>query len=209
MIKKFLRPFTPQFVVNMLKKRFDKAQLKEWYEKGCPVPPPHIVKQMTILEYKNKSQYEVLVETGTYKGDMVEAQKRNFREIFSIELGMDLFRNAKKRFEGDKSVSIVQGDSGKMLHEIVLRLNEPAIFWLDGHYSGGITAKGEKECHIYEELDAIFDSRQFNHVLLIDDARLFTGEGDYPTINNVTEFIKNKNEKYQVEIKHDIIRCVV
>ncbi|MBP1672908.1 MAG: hypothetical protein H6Q25_723 [Bacteroidetes bacterium] len=209
MIKNLLSPFTPQFIQNMLKKRVDKKQLRKWNENGCPVPPPHIIKQMTIQEYQKQTQYKVLVETGTYMGDMVEAQKRIFRAIFSIELGIDLFNKATKRFKNDKNVTIVQGDSGKILPKIVLTLNEPAIFWLDGHYSAGITAKGEKDCPIFEELDAIFDSQKNNHILLIDDARCFNGEGDYPTINQLTDYIKNKNEKYHVEVKHDIIRYVI
>jgi hypothetical protein len=106
-------------------------------------------------------------------------------------------------------VTIVQGDSGKVLPNILLEVNEPVIFWLDGHYSAGITAKGEKECPIFEELDAIFSSKKFNHILLIDDARCFIGEGDYPTIAQLTKYVNSKNEMYQVEVKHDIIRFVI
>lgn len=210
MIKKVLKPFIPQVVWNTLRKRWqEKSQLNEWNKNGCPVPVPHIVKQVTIKEYQNKYKYAVLVETGTYLGDMVEAQKKRFRKIFSIELGIDLFNEATKRFKNDKNVTIIQGDSGKVLPQILSEINEPAIFWLDGHYSAGITAKGEKDCPIFEELDAIFDSKKLNHVLLIDDARCFIGKGDYPTIDKLTEYVKSKNDKYQVEVKHDIIRYVV
>ena len=60
-----------------------------------------------------------------------------------------------------------------------------------------------------KELDAIIDSKKFNHIILIDDAREFIGKGDYPTIDKLTEYIKNKNEQYDVEIKDDIIRYVI
>lgn len=208
-IEKAISPFLPQWALNPIKKVYRKKQFAEWNKNGCPVPPPHIVKQMTIAEYRDKYQYGVLVETGTYLGDMVDAQKKRFQKIFSIELGFELFKNATRRFKNDKNVTIVQGDSGKVLPKILSEINEPAIFWLDGHYSAGITAKGEKECPIFEELDAIFNSKRFNHILLIDDARCFIGEGDYPTIPQLTEYIKSKNEKYQVEVKNDIIRFVV
>ena len=209
MIEKISRPFVPQIVLNALRNAQQKKQLNKWQKSGCPAPPPHIVKQMTIREYHQKHQYTTLVETGTYKGDMVEAQKTRFKKIISIELGVDLYLKAKKRFINDKNVIIVQGDSGKVLPKILLDINEPAIFWLDGHYSSGITAKGDKECPIFEELDSIFNSKKFNHILLIDDARLFLGAGDYPTIEKLTEYIRSKNEKYQVEVKHDIIRYVI
>ena len=206
---KNLKSFITQLVLDILNKRQAKRQLNEWNKNGCPAPPPHIVKQMTIWEYQDKYSYSVLVETGTYMGDMVEAQKKRFRKIFSIELGTDLFNKATKRFKNDKNVTILQGDSGKVLPKILLEIDEPAIFFLDGHYSAGITARGEKDCPIFDELDAIFNGTNFNHILLIDDARCFIGEGDYPTIDKLTEYVKSKNKKFQVEIKHDIIRYAI
>jgi hypothetical protein len=208
-IKKILRPFIPQIVLILLNRKRQKNLIYEWTKNGCPVPPPHLIKQETISEYQQKYGYTTLIETGTYMGDMVEAQKTRFKKIVSIELGVDLYKKAKKRFSNDKNVIIVQGDSGKVLPKILLDINEPAIFWLDGHYSAGITAKGDKECPIFEELDSIFNSKKFNLILLIDDARCFIGEGDYPTIEKLTEYIRSKNEKYKVEVKYDIIRYVI
>jgi len=196
-------------VLSPLKRRRERIKYQQWHKDGCPVPPPHMVKQMAIKEYRDKYGYEILVETGTFLGDMVEAQKKIFRKIYSIELGVDLFNEAVRRFRRDKNVIIVQGDSGKVLPKILSEIDSPAIFWLDGHYSAGITAKGDKECPIYEELDAIFDDKQFNHIILIDDARCFIGQGDYPTIAQLTEYVKGKNDKYQVEVRDDIIRYVI
>jgi hypothetical protein len=208
-IKKILKPLVPQFVLNELRKRRGKKKFDEWKKRGCPLPPPHIVKQMTISEYQQKYKYSILVETGTYLGAMVEAQKKRFKNIFSVELGVDLYNKAIKKFENDKNVIIMLGDSGKVLPQILLDITEPAIFWLDGHYSSGITARGEKDCPIFEELKAIFNSKKFSHILLIDDARCYNGEGDYPTIRELTEYIRRKNEKYRVEVKHDIIRYTI
>ena len=207
--KTFVRELIPLVLLNPLKRQLGKKELKDWKKTGCPTPPPHIVKQNAIAEYQQKYGFSTLVETGTFMGDMVEAQKRRFKKIISIELGVYYFTKAQKRFKNDKNVFLVQGDSGKMLSKIVEELERPSIFWLDGHYSGGKTVKGDKECPIFEELDAIFNQKKFDHVLLIDDARCFRGNNDYPTIQELTEYIKSKNEKYQVEVKHDIIRCTI
>jgi len=209
LITNFLKPFVPQIVLNSLKHWRQKHQIYEWVKSDCPVPPPHLVKQGTISDYQQKYRYTTLIETGTYMGDMVEAQKKRFKKIISIELGADLFENAKKRFRNDRNVLIVKGDSGKVLPKILLDIDSPAIFWLDGHYSAGVTTKGDKECPIFEELDSIFNSKNFNHILLIDDARCFIGEGDYPTIDQLTEYVRSKNENYKVEVKNDIIRYVI
>jgi hypothetical protein len=208
-IKKVLRPFVPKSVFKLRAKRYNQKQLETWQSSGRPVPPPHIVKQMAIADYQQKYGYTTLIETGTFYGDMVEAQKKRFKKVISIELGVDLFKRAQKKFHNDKNVVIVNGDSSKALIPIVEDLKEPAIFWLDGHYSSGDTARGNKDCPVFEELDAIFAGRKFNHVLLIDDARCFIGENDYPTIDKLTEYIKDRNDSYLLEVKDDIIRYTI
>ena len=209
-IKKVLISIIPKIVLLPLKNWLIRREIiRVWRNSGYSVPIPALVKQMVILNYQKKYNYSTLIETGTYLGDMVEAQKTNFKKVISIELGMDLFLKAKERFKSDKNVQIFQGDSGKVLPQILQGLKDPAIFWLDGHYSAGITAKGDKICPIFEELDAIFDNSNLNHILLIDDARDFVGEGDYPTIERLTDYIKSKNERYTVQVKHDIIRYTI
>ncbi len=195
------------------KKRSIKKQqnklLTAWQKNGCPVPPPHLVKRNTIKEYQKIYKYHVLIETGTYLGEMVEAQKKNFKKIISIELGQNLFEKAKAKFKNENNIIIVQGDSGKVLPSILKKIAEPVIFWLDGHYSAGITAKGDKDCPIFEELDAILRRGNLDHILLIDDARCFNGQGDYPTIQELKNYIQAKNGNYQMEVKNDIIRFVI
>ena len=198
----------PSFLLRYNRHRWEKSQLILWQQKGCPAPPPHIVKQEAIKEYQQKYKYATLVETGTFRGDMIEAQKGRFQKIYSIELDAEWFEKAQKRFRRNKDVTILQGDSGKVLPIIIQQLNEPAIFWLDGHYSGDNTALGDKQCPIYEELEAVFKGKKLDHVILIDDARCFTGEYDYPTIEELTGFIKERDDSYRVEVKHDIIHCV-
>ena len=182
-------------------------QLAEWEKNGRPLPPPHIVKQKAIDEYRKKFNTEILVETGTYLGDMVEAQRNNFQKIYSIELSEKLFMRAKKRFDAYSYIEILNGDSGVVLERLIPQINNPAIFWLDGHYSEGITAKGTKECPVVEELVAIFKSH-LPHLILIDDARLFDGTHDYPSIDEIKTILRESGRNHLLEIKNDIIRMV-
>jgi hypothetical protein len=205
-MRTFLKSLMPARVLGILKKTVQKREYKKWLKNGCPVPPPYYLKQITIKEYQERYGYEILVETGTYLGDMVEAQKKNFKKIISIELSAELSEKAKKRFRNDKHIQILNGDSGKILPGVLAGITNSAIFWLDGHYSEGITAKGEKESPIIEELNAILKYRNLSHILLIDDARSFVGKGDYPSIEELKEYIKTKNVNYQIDIKDDIIR---
>ena len=177
----------------------------EWENLKSPVTPPHKVKQMVIAEYGKKYGCTILVETGTYRGDMLEAQKNNFTKLYSVELGKVLWEEAVQRFKNDTHITLLQGDSAVVLHDLVPKLDQPAVFWLDGHYCGGATALSEVECPVYEEIKAVFKNNK-GHVILIDDARLFIGKRDYPTIHELTNFIKNTRKNYSITVVDDIIR---
>ena len=195
---------------NLFKKNIvinHEGQLAEWEKNGRPLPPPHIVKQKAIDEYRIKFNTEILVETGTYLGDMVEVQRNNFQKIYSIELSEKLFRRAKKRFKNFSHITILNGDSGIVLNKLMPGIDKPALFWLDGHYSGGITAKAEKECPVPEELEAILKN-PLPHIILIDDARLFNGTHDYPTIEQIKNIISKAGKNYSLEAEDDILRLV-
>jgi len=163
------------------------------------------LKQQVIIDYKEKFNYEVLIETGTYLGDMVDSQKDRFKKIISIELSELLYTRAVDKFKGYSNIRIIKGDSGKILPELLDEIKESAIFWLDGHYSGGSTALGEKQTPILEELSAIFKHKNMKHIILIDDARCFIGEDDYPTISELQILLESNN--YNFEVLDDIIRC--
>jgi hypothetical protein len=180
--------------------------IKNWEKAGKPAPPPHVVKQLSISNLQAEFKYSIFIETGTYLGEMIEAQMNNFSHIFSIELSERLYLDALNKFENNKNVTILQGDSGEVLVAVCAQLDQPAIFWLDGHYSAGITAKGKKQCPIYEELSAIFNANHLPHILLIDDARLFVGENDYPTISELSSFILSRRPLAKINCENDVIQ---
>ncbi|HLW20818.1 MAG TPA: hypothetical protein VKX33_10855 [Cyclobacteriaceae bacterium] len=182
-------------------------QYLEYLSWGTHLPVAHVVKQNNIRKYQEAYQYQVFVETGTFLGDMVEAQKAHFKKIISIELGEDLYQKAVERFKNDAQVSLLQGDSGIMLKQVVQDIDEAALFWLDGHYSSGITAKSDKNTPIVEELKTILNS-PIAHGILIDDARHFIGKDDYPSIDEICFLVKENSPQRKVEVADDIIRIM-
>ena len=135
---------------------------------------------------------------------MIEAMKNRFRKIYSIELGDKLYENAKRKFRRDKHVELLKGDSGIVLPELLTRIKEPALFWLDAHYSQGETARGEIDTPIERELEAVLNHTIKNHVIMIDDARCFTGKDGYPTVENIKKMALSHN--YLFELKNDNFR---
>lgn len=193
--------------VKQVKRKREREQLAEWERQGRPAPPPHSVKQRNLRRYAREYGLRVLVETGTCLGEMVEAMKRDFDEIYSVELGQDLYENAKRRFASEPHVKLLQGDSGVVIKQIVDGLDRPALFWLDGHYSGGITAQGEKDTPIYEELAHILSAPDLGHVILVDDARNFGSDPAYPTLDELKEFVNSKRPS-RITVEDDSIRIV-
>ncbi|MEO6419409.1 MAG: hypothetical protein ABIP39_08395, partial [Polyangiaceae bacterium] len=111
--------------------------------RGRPVPPPHAAKEEIIRDAAKASGIRSFVETGTYLGDMVNRMEKDFDEIVSIEVAPTLHARATARFRRKSHVRILLGDSAKVLADLLEGLSVKTLFWLDGHFSGGVTGQGE------------------------------------------------------------------
>jgi len=180
---------------------------REWLRKGCPNPPSHICKQGVVKEYARRHGLRVLVETGTYLGDMIYATRDVFDEIRSIELNPKFYRIARKRFARHSYVTIVHGDSGEVLGQVLSGVDRPCLFWLDGHYTSGKYAiRGDRETPIEKELRHIAGHPlKSSHVILIDDARDYTGTGDYPSLEALREWA-TRDGFGRFEVEGDVVR---
>jgi len=78
--------------------------------------------------------------------------RNEFKTIFSIELDEKLYKKAMRKFQMYDHISIFHGDSPRILYEILSKIKLPCIFWLDAHYSGGETTKGDVETPIMNEI---------------------------------------------------------
>lgn len=185
---------------------YGKGEIDEWIKKGKPLPPPAIYKYQLIRRYGKRYGIEILIETGTYHGDMINANKDYFRNIYSIELDKTLYTKAQIRFQNISHVRLIYGDSSIELSKLLKKIKQPSLFWLDAHYSGEGTAIGDKETPIESELRLILKHDIKSHVILIDDARLFGSNSNYPSISKIKQIIKGYNRKLKVIVKDDIIR---
>ena len=190
-----------------LRDRRLRREHRAWERAGRPVPPPALFKHELLLDISRSCPAQVFIETGTYLGDTVHALRRRFREIHSIELDATLCDAARRRFAGVRSVTIHHGDSAAVLPELLSRLTEPAVFWLDGHFSGGVTARGERDTPVRDELRCILRHPIEGHVVLIDDARLFGTDDGYPTIDEIRELVADRRPSWTVTVEGDVIHA--
>src|SRR5262249_55490587 len=152
-----------------------------WKLRGEPIRSPHLLKQRTVRDYARRYGLRVLVETGTYYGEMVAAMKNHFAEIYSVEFDSALAALAAKKFSRLKHIHILEGDSAKSVPELLGSLREPALFWLDAGYYGWAGLQGDKQ-RLTTELEAVLGNQPFRHVILMDDARGLNGQNGAPTV---------------------------
>ena len=181
-------------------------EIYRWYKNAFSGFAPDLIKRRILTSYLRSRGLKTFVETGTFKGGMLaEVAADQTVQAISIELADHYYRNAQRRFAGYQNVTLLHGDSGRLLPEVVDKLQAPSLFWLDGHYSRGLTAKGALETPIRAELQAIFSSTITGHVILIDDVRCFDGSHDYPHLDELLAFIRNDG-RYKAEVSTDILR---
>jgi hypothetical protein len=112
---------------------------RSWASREYSAPSPPFVKQRVVR--RNGLPNATWVETGTYLGDTTSVLSRIGSMVYSIEPEPSLFANARKRFAGVRNVEIINGLSEDVLPALLPQLRDDVCFWLDGHYSAGLTSR--------------------------------------------------------------------
>ena len=180
--------------------------LWQWRRAGRPIPPPPPVKHSVVKEYQSRFGPRVFIETGTFAGGMIDAVRSRFDHVVSIELDPGWHSRAVERFRADPRITLLQGDSGVRLQEV-----------LDGlKRAGALLARralfradhGPRRARQSHRPRAGHHSRPKvrGHVVLIDDMRDFQGRDGYPTVDEVVEWIRGVDPASIVEVRDDILR---
>ena len=210
-MNKILKNLLPQALIEFIKTQplieFIKTQqgISAWKKRGFLDNSPQLVKQNVFLKYGIKDA--VWVETGTYRGTTTKYLSCLFPHVYSVEPEPKLFASACKRFDG-QNVTLFNDVSENVFPSLLPKLNGNINFWLDGHYSAGITFKGAKDCPVEDELTAIENNlSNFSEVsIMIDDVRCFLPSAedysDYPSIDYLVDWARRMNFNWRIE--HDI-----
>ena len=134
---------------------------------------------MEILQFLQKEMsLKTFVEGGTFKGKTAIAASKIFDRVITIENSAEMHRIASENLRGHDRIRLLHGDTRQHLADIV-RENDDLLYWLDAHWSGGATYGAGDECPLMDELEIVFSASN-NHVILIDDARLFCAPPPLP-----------------------------
>jgi len=178
---------------------------RRWQSEGWSLPLPDLLKRAILKTAARDFKARILVETGTFRGDTVWTLRDEFQRIFSIEVQPQLAALAASRFANMPHIEIVEGDSASRLADVVPRLDGATMFWLDGHYSAGVTGRGVSDCPVWGELDAIVHGMKHPFLILIDDARCFGTTDGYPSLGEVREFTATRFPGHALRVENDMI----
>jgi len=206
MLDSIKKQFHTTSLYNLYQPIRDKSLYRKWLARNKAGLTPQRAKHLALLEIASQFHLNVFIETGTCYGDTIYALHKWFERVYSIELNGALFSIAQRRFSKHSKITLLQGDSGELLQTVLDRTMQPCLFWLDSHYSGGITSHGASNTPILTELQTIASHPYIkDHVIFIDDARCFTGQAGYPLLMVVRQWAAQQGfEIFKVE--DDVIR---
>lgn len=165
-----------------------------------------------ILHLTSKNNYTYFVETGTHMGETILRFIDDFDKLYTIELSDHFYNEFNNKNYNREKIKSILGDSSEMLKQVIDELNGNTVFFLDGHYSSGNTARGIKDCPLLEELSIINSYFKHEALVIIDDLRLFgtkvnedwldiTTENLLNSISERLEFSSELNDRLIIKIK--------
>jgi hypothetical protein len=167
-----------------------------------------------ILELKEAYRIKNFIETGTYSGDTAYWASQVFEQVLTIEYSQFIYEKVAQKYSHINNIQFLYGDTREQLSYIVQSLNTSSLFWLDAHWSGGLTYGESDQCPVIEEIEIINRSEE-EHFIFIDDARLFLSPPplplvieQWPEISIVLKALNSSKKSRYIVIIDDVIIAV-
>lgn len=136
------------------------------------------------------------IETGTDNGVSLEkAINSGYKNIITIDI-LEC-AHTRKKFESNSNVKFVKGSSSEVLWDLIKDINSQIVFYLDAHICGDEA----KDLPVLSELDTIAKHHIKNHIIILDDVRLF--KDMKLDIDVVTKKLKQINPDYVIWFADD------
>lgn len=195
-------------IVSSLKNTLLKiSQFNSWSARNYAPPSPQFVKEKVL--FRHGLCNAIWIETGTYLGTTTKFLAKEAEFVYSIEPEISLYNRAQHLFSEYPNVKIINGTSEGVMSTLLQGVGTRVNFWLDGHYSAGITFQGDLDTPVMIELASIELHLQdfMEIVIFIDDVRCFNPlipeYSTYPELNLLTNWaLKNR---FSWTIENDIL----
>lgn len=100
----------------------------------------------------------------TYNMDNTKFDRDTREEVDTLETYTEFF---------DGKLTLINGDSAVYLKEVLDKVDERALIWLDAHAGAQKYARGTEDVPLLAELEVIKQHHIKDHIIAIDDAHLF------------------------------------
>lgn len=160
---------------------------------------------ITLKKLQEHAIGNTFIETGSQEGwTFPVAKEHGFTRIIGIELHEPSYNFSLEKFGNTEGLEVYLGESPDILAELCPKLTEPATFWLDAHATNSfvspeLTGGKYGRCPLIQELRSIALSPCKEHIILIDDVRLFnTHDWDFLKIEQIFPEIYKINPRYRI-----------
>lgn len=166
-----------------------------------------------ITGLKNILPLSIFFETGTFKGDTVNAMLPYFDRLITAELSEPLWKESTTRFADDGKVALYLGNSPDVIAKFRPALKDSSVlYWLDAHWCVADSTSGElSQCPLLEEIHAIGQLND-KSIILIDDARLFLASppephevSQWPSIDSIVTALRQISSQHELSVVNDVI----
>jgi len=153
------------------------------------------------------NQFKIFIETGTAYGQTLQEVQPYFEKIFTVEISEKLWEWLQPQIQQFENVDHVLGDSLIEIPKFLDSLTEEdkVFFWLDAHWSQGLSGKNHLDVPLIEECVIIDEQYKADvGLVVIDDVRMFetnTNE-DWSSINIDT--IKESFNNFEILVSEEI-----
>lgn len=161
-------------------------------------------------------QRPVFIETGTHRGDGVQAAvEAGFERIYSADISLFNYGWCCHRFHDNRGlVDLYWGDSRDLLVQLLVSTQSVmswSVFWLDAHWcgeTGELEGRGYKDEYaapidahgpLLDELKIIGQHPVKTHTILIDDVRMMGTEHFPDSLEDVLQALRTINPEYRIE----------
>jgi hypothetical protein len=172
-----------------------------WVLRGYSMPAPFHAKINTLKRYSTPNSD--WIETGTYLAEtslkLAKLNRKN--QVYSIEPAKEIYEFVKSKYSKISNLNFLNGTSEELFESTLLKTGKELNLWLDGHYSGDVTFKGEIDSPIIHELDCLAKHvTKFKTIsLFIDDFRLFGTSDGYPEKEYLVRWAESNDFSWNME----------
>lgn len=163
------------------------VSVRGWLGGRPSVGPTAVAKRRHLARLLTSRGHRIFVEAGTYRGATTAFFAKRAERVISVELHEGLYAAARKRFAQYPNVTLLNGDSLDEVPKAVAKCESAPLVFLDGHFSGPGTAKGQLVEPAELTLGRLAKAAPRGTTIVVDDLRLFgSGRPGFPELDALT-----------------------